>query len=300
MLISVYLPTKDRHAQLRAAVDSVLNQTHRELELIVVDDGSTDATPDYLRGLQASDGRVRVLRHDRARGAPASRNAAVAMARGEWVTGLDDDDEFLPERLARLSAYASFFADTGQRFCGVYAQDYVRISDEQRVRSQKRGPVQFEELFASNVIGNQILVRRSVYQEAGGFDERLPAWQDLDFLLRITRQFGPAQLLDVPLYVFDNRPRPDRISTQKKQGLLDSYRLVAGKYPELPVKLRQLLYLQVFSRCYGIPMNAGDIYRFFRLGFHPSTALRLAKLVAGRDGSAAVGPPLAGGRGTGA
>lgn len=283
MLISVYLPTRNRHAPLRRAVESVLNQTHRELELIVVDDGSTDETPAYLKALAASEPRVQLLRHETALGAPASRNAAVAIAHGDWVTGLDDDDEFLPERLALLSAYATFFAGTGQRFCGVYAQDLVRVSDQMRVPSKKRGPVDFEDLFVSNLIGNQILIRRLDYLELGGFDERLAAWQDLDFLMRLTRRFGPAQLLDVPLYVFDDRPRADRISRQKKQRLLDSYRLIVAKYQELPLKPRQLLYLQAFARCYGNAMSAGDALRFFRMGFNPTATWRLAKVLTHRD-----------------
>lgn len=292
MLISVYLPTRNRQAQLRRAVESVMAQTHVDFELIVVDDGSSDATAGYLQGLASADARVRVVRNENSRGAPASRNVALAMARGEWVTGLDDDDEFLPRRLELLAAYAGFLDGTGCRFSGVYAQDQVRVSDDEQARSNKRGPVLFEDLFSSNLIGNQIFARRSAVLEVGGFDEALPAWQDLDFLMRLTRRFGPAQLLDVPLYLFDDRPRADRISTQRKQRLLDSHRVIVEKYPGLPSKLKQLLYLQAFSPSYGHIPNLGDACRFFRMGFSGPAAWQLVRLVVRRGAHELVPPVL--------
>src|SRR5512143_3860267 len=98
MQVSVYLPTRNRAASLRRAIESVLAQTYADFELIVVDDGSSDGTREVLESVQRSDARVRAIHHSVSRGAPASRNAAIAAAHGEWLTGLDDDDEFLPRR----------------------------------------------------------------------------------------------------------------------------------------------------------------------------------------------------------
>src|SRR5512144_610930 len=114
MQVSVYLPTRNRAASLQRAVDSVLAQTHADFELIVVDDGSSDGTRQCLEDAQRSDARVRAIHHAVSRGAPASRNAAIAAARGEWLTGLDDDDEFLPRRLELLLAHAQLLDAAGE------------------------------------------------------------------------------------------------------------------------------------------------------------------------------------------
>jgi glycosyltransferase involved in cell wall biosynthesis len=91
---TVIVPTYGRPEYLSAAVESVLRQTVRDLEVVVVDDGGTSTTPDF------GDKRVRVIRHERNRGPAASRNTGVAAARGRYVAFLDDDDVYAPTRLA--------------------------------------------------------------------------------------------------------------------------------------------------------------------------------------------------------
>src|ERR1700733_12057469 len=99
MLVTIYLPTRNRVDLLAKAVDSVLRQTHNEIELIVVNDASTDATADFLCQRSLVDSRLIHFNNAVARGAPASRNLAIDKAKGALVTGLGDDDKFLPARL---------------------------------------------------------------------------------------------------------------------------------------------------------------------------------------------------------
>lgn len=96
-MISVILPTYNRANTLQRAVDSVLRQTLHDWELIIVDDGSTDETPQILA--KVSDPRVRVCRHPRNRGVTAAKNTGLDHIRGDWFTGLDSDDEMTPEAL---------------------------------------------------------------------------------------------------------------------------------------------------------------------------------------------------------
>ena len=98
MKVSVVIPTHDRRAWLELTLRSVLRQHHDDLEVIVVDDGSTDDTAETLAGL--SDPRGRVIRHDAPRGVGASRNDGAARAKGEWLAFVDDDDIWAPEKLA--------------------------------------------------------------------------------------------------------------------------------------------------------------------------------------------------------
>jgi glycosyltransferase involved in cell wall biosynthesis len=100
VLVSVLMAAHDAEAYVGEAIDSVLAQTHTDLELIVVDDGSTDSTPAILAARAARDPRIRVVRQPNA-GPGAARNRGLALARGEWVFVLDADDLMLPERIAR-------------------------------------------------------------------------------------------------------------------------------------------------------------------------------------------------------
>ncbi len=102
-LVSVVIPTFNRAAFLPSAVRSALEQTLREIEVIIVDDGSTDATPEVCRALAEADPRVRLVRQAN-RGLAAARNAGLAAATADWVAFLDDDDLWVPEALATMRA----------------------------------------------------------------------------------------------------------------------------------------------------------------------------------------------------
>ena len=104
--VSVILPAYNAAAHLRRAVDSALAQTMSDLEIIIVDDASTDATLEIAGRIAAQDPRVRVLHNERNSGPSVSRNRAIAAARGEWIAILDADDSWFPERLERMLADA--------------------------------------------------------------------------------------------------------------------------------------------------------------------------------------------------
>jgi succinoglycan biosynthesis protein ExoO len=104
--VSVILPAYNAAAHLRRAVDSALAQTMDDLEIVIVDDASTDATLEIAGRIAAQDSRVRVLHNERNSGPSVSRNRAIAAARGEWIAILDADDSWFPERLERMLADA--------------------------------------------------------------------------------------------------------------------------------------------------------------------------------------------------
>ena len=106
-LVSIIIPTRNREALVATAIDSVLNQTQQDFELIVVDDGSTDATQEVLR---AYGNRIACLRIDHA-GPSAARNRGIAAAQADLIAFLDSDDLWLPRKLERQLAHYSSNAD---------------------------------------------------------------------------------------------------------------------------------------------------------------------------------------------
>jgi glycosyltransferase involved in cell wall biosynthesis len=270
VLVSVYMPTRNRATLLRRAVESVLSQSYRALELIVVDDGSTDETAAYLKDAQASDERLHVIHNPSSLGAPQSRNLAIEMSRGEFITGLDDDDHFHPQRIEGLVNHWCVLRREGDRFSCLYTQDLL-VHGKRIDLTSKPDRVEFSDLFFYNLIGNQVFTRREYLIEAGMFDVEMPAWQDLDTFIRLVRQFGTARLLDQPLYVVDLDPRPDRISTGSKERILAAYRRLAAKSVGVPEACKQALYLQVFGRLYGFRLGLNDLREYLRYGVHART-----------------------------
>ncbi len=273
--VSVYLPTRNRLALLQRAVNSVLGQTYPCVELVVVNDGSTDATRTYLDRLCGVDARVKAIHNETSVGAPRSRNMAIQCASGEFVTGLDDDDYFHPDRIRALVEHWQALEQAGQHFSSIFTQDLI-VQGVKHTLSTKPESVSAEELFFYNVIGNQIFTRRAHFIAAGLFDEGMPAWQDLDAFIRVLRTFGPAKRLDRGLYFLNVDPRPDRISVGSKQKLLAAYRRLAGKNQGLPAITRQALLLQAFGGLYSSAPAMSDLLEFFRHGIHSRTLKRLA------------------------
>jgi beta-1,4-mannosyltransferase len=277
MLVSVYMPTKNRLQLLQRAVESVLSQTHRELELWVVDDGSTDGTYEYLRSLSVADPRVRFIRNEHSQGAPRARNLAIERSSGEFVTGIDDDDRFDPRRIEMLLSAWQQHAANGEKFSCLFTQD-VMESEHAAEISRKPARVTYRDMFFHNSIGNQVFTRRAYLSDAGFFDEKMPAWQDLDMFMRLLRVHGPALLVDAPLYYLTLEQRDDRISVSKSR-IEAAYARLAEKVADHPDVLQQGLFLQRFGRLYGYGLTFSDFRAFWRFGFHVRTVRRLGGIL---------------------
>lgn len=190
--ISVVIPTHNRRGTLPRAVTSVLGQTMRDFELIIVDDGSTDGTGTYLASLD--DPRVRTIAFPTCRGANPARNAGLEAAQAEIVAFLDSDDAYLPNRLeiarAIFSAHppvslvlSSFLTIEGQR--QTTCTNPGRLIDAAALE---------EALVAHSVFiaGSAITARATALRQAGGFDPEVRRMQDRDLLLRMARFTGAA------------------------------------------------------------------------------------------------------------
>jgi glycosyltransferase involved in cell wall biosynthesis len=204
--ISVYVPTRNRSALLRRALASVFAQTHAPFEVIVVDDASDDDTPAVMREIAASN-TVKYVRLKRALGAPAARNLAIREARGSLVTGIDDDDVWLPRRLERMLACLS--SDVGF----VAATDILETDGGRRQLWRRPRVINMDRLLRWNVAGNQVLARRADMLACGGFDETLAASQDYDLWIRLAAYAGPGTGIPDPLQIVHAQDGRTRIST---------------------------------------------------------------------------------------
>lgn len=187
--VSVIIPTCNRPRLLPTAIRSVLGQTFRDLELVVVDDASDDCVIEIVNAFK--DERVRLIRHDSRRGGAAARNTGIRNSCGEYIAFLDDDDEWYPEKLARQMELMS---RAQPEVAAVYTGYIVVDRDSERICGRMvpshRGSLR-EQLLESNPIGgtSSMLLRRSCLDKVGLFDETLPSFQDRDLWIRISRKF---------------------------------------------------------------------------------------------------------------
>jgi glycosyltransferase involved in cell wall biosynthesis len=185
--VSVIIPAYNREAFIERAVSSALSQTFPDMEVIVVDDGSSDGTARKIAALVRSDERVRYLRHEENRGAQAARNSGIREATGAFIAFLDSDNEWLPHKLERQMA---LFANCGERL-GVVFAGYREISHDQSDQWEYipriKGEVYRAILEQSCIEMNTIIVRRDVIERAGLCDERIRAFQEWDLCIRLAR-----------------------------------------------------------------------------------------------------------------
>jgi glycosyltransferase involved in cell wall biosynthesis len=247
--VSVVIPAYNRAATIRAAVQSVLGQTLSDIEVIVVDDGSQDATLEVASGI--ADPRLRVIASPRNMGASAARNLGVREARAEWVAFQDSDDEWLPSKLAKQMARLSApGADYVAAYCrmlilgtpdqpgelvsrsGKLTAQYFPAAGERDLDGDLTLP-----LLRGSLISTQTLVaRRDRLLDIGGFDPDLPALIDWDCVLRLA-PLGPIAFVDEPLVIqrfSANSITRDRARSHKaRMRIVDKQAALLGRHPDI-------------------------------------------------------------------
>ncbi|MGF1607965.1 MAG: glycosyltransferase family 2 protein [Kiloniellales bacterium] len=187
MKISVTMAAYNTERFVAAAVESILAQTYRDFELIIVDDGSTDSTLSILRSYAARDSRVRVFSKPHG-GISAARNYALEKARGEWIAVMDADDVCLPQRLERQLAFVEANPDVAVVSAYVY-----NIDDQDRIIAQYRSPLASREVVQRCIQKNvlisfhhpAVLMRRDAVMAVGGYRSQFDAIEDCDLWNRI-------------------------------------------------------------------------------------------------------------------
>jgi glycosyltransferase involved in cell wall biosynthesis len=215
-LVSVIIPTYNRGWIVKEAIDSVLDQDFTDYELIVVDDGSDDNTPEIVAGYG---GAITIL-HQSNKGVSSARNCGVAAASGQLIAFLDSDDLWLP---GKLSTQVKFFKDHPDAVINQTQERWIRkgVRVNPKQRHHKFSGMIFEHSLALCVVSpSAVMIKKSLFDEVGGFDEQFPACEDYDLWLRVSCRY-PVHLIDTPL-IIKRGGHADQLS---KAAGLDKYRI---------------------------------------------------------------------------
>jgi len=211
--ISVVIPTYNRSDSLARCLNSVFSQTVTDLEVIVVDDCSTDDTEEVVNSFD----NIQYIRHDRNKGGSAARNTGIKAATGKYVAFLDSDDEWLPQKVEKqLKEFTRSPDSVGVVYTGLY---FSRNGERRIGRIPEASGDIYEQQLMRDHVGptSTVMVRRECFENVGMFDPKLPARQDYDMWLRLSEEYEFRNVREPLTVLYTNRT--DRISSQYEQRI---------------------------------------------------------------------------------
>lgn len=235
-MISVIIPTYNRAGILPRAVNSVLKQSYGNLELIIVDDASGDDTDNVVSCF--NDKRIRYIRHEKNKGGSAARNTGITVSGGDFIGFLDDDDEWMPDKLEKqMAKFMIVKKEVGLIYCG------TRILEGNRVLVTyypvEKGDLRTRLLLGTTIGGTDpALVKKECFDEVGLFDENLKSCQDWDMWKRISEKY---EFDFVPEILVNLHSHKHRISTDLasmipgRTAMIRKHEEELRKYPDIYV-----------------------------------------------------------------
>lgn len=221
--ISVILPVYNAQSYLRESIESILNQSFEDFELIMINDGSTDDSLSIMESY--TDQRIRIINQSNA-GLPISLNRAIAIAQGQYLARQDADDISLPERLAKQVAYLDSHPQCA--LLGTWAQILVEKTPTDRSLSHPHlnGDIQLKLLFFNCFVHSSVMIRKSALETTGLYPEEKEKFppEDYDLWLRIAKHWEVANLPEVLLQY---RELPNSISRSKLDMMQERARLMS-------------------------------------------------------------------------
>ncbi len=264
--VSVIIPTYNRSEKLKRSINSVLNQTFADFELIVVDDCSTDKTQLVVTNIK--DKRIKYLRHNFNKGCATARNTGLLNAKGKYIAQLDDDDEWF---LTKLEKQLNFFRSAPKKV-GLNYTGYVSIEEDTgKIRAKiipciKRNAY-LSALNSTFALQSSFLIRCEFIKQVGLYDQRLNTNQDRDMLIRLSKicDIYPIQEILVKFYNHKNRTtqRDILMQIEEQKYILRKYRVDYSKHKRILSK--QYYHLGYLS---SIEKKFIDAKKFFLLSFY--------------------------------
>jgi glycosyltransferase involved in cell wall biosynthesis len=269
--VSIVIPTYNRARLLRRAVQSILNQTYQNFEIIIVDDCSNDNTENVVKSFP--DERIRYIRHEKNKGAVVARNGGIKAARGEYIAFQDSDDEWLPEKLEKqMKAF-----ENGPPNLGVVYTSFWLIDGSTKTYSPpsyvKRTEGEIHDaLLEVNFIGTPtVVVKKECFEKAGLF-KSLPRLQEWDLWIRISEHYSFSHVNEplVNAYL-----QPDSIS-RNTNAFIIARKYILEKYFEEISKKPKILRRHYFEigtlHCLNGEIEAGRSYFFKAIRINPFDA----------------------------
>jgi glycosyltransferase involved in cell wall biosynthesis len=225
--VSIIIPTYNRADLLPRAIDSVLCQSYQDIEIIVVDDASSDSTCNVIQ--KYIDKKLIYIRRSVKGGGGVSRNTGIQRAKGNYIAFLDDDDEWMPDKLLEQIQHLKGNPRCGMVYTGYFIVDSRTSS---MAPNKKYEYVSYEALLKENCVGptSTYLIRKSCFDNVGLFDESLPSCQDWDLLIRLAKRY-PISVIDKPLVKYYTHN--DRITTNYANTAMGKELLLSKILPEL-------------------------------------------------------------------
>ena len=194
--VSVIIPAYNHADLLPRTIKSVLDQTFRDFELLVVDDGSTDNTDEVVEGFSRIDSRVAYVWQKNSGGPAGPRNTGIEKSKGKYVAFLDHDDEWMKTKLEKqVRLFEESPVETGFVACDYYVMAGLKGETKSEYRLPAfAGGTAFGSILRRDFIktASVVVVRKNVLDDVGGFDEQLKCGEDTDLWLRISEKYGFA------------------------------------------------------------------------------------------------------------
>jgi glycosyltransferase involved in cell wall biosynthesis len=261
-LISVIIPSFNRSKDLKKALESVFVQTYTNLEIIIVDDASTDDTQSLIKDI--IDPRIIYVRHSHNQGGGAARNTGIGKASGEYIAFLDSDDVWISDKLEeQINLFHQLDSSYGVVYCSLQVYE---SGQKKEIFQAKYSGFFLYELLAKNYIGtlSSVLIRKKYLQEVKGLDPFLKSCQDWDLYIRLMKicQFAYVEKPLVEYYI--NKLDAVRISNNRK-SIIHGHELFFNKfkfdYDNLPLKYR-IQHMELKSEIY---LSGGDLKKAISL-----------------------------------
>ncbi|MBZ2166167.1 glycosyltransferase family 2 protein [Methanobacterium spitsbergense] len=199
LFVSIIIPTYNRANLITRAINSILDQSYTNYEIIVVDDGSTDNTKEVIQ--RFNEDKINYYVHKKNRGAAAARNTGIKYSKGDFIAFQDSDDKWLPEKLEKEM---DVFLEASDKI-GVVYSGYWHIKDNKKIYiptpkvTKKEGNIHFE-LLKGNFVSGLSVIRKICFKKVGLYDENLPNLEDWELYIRISKYFS-FKFIDEPLSI---------------------------------------------------------------------------------------------------
>lgn len=224
--VSVVMSVYNESRYISVAIKSILNQTFNDFEFLIIDDGSSDKTPEIIEHYAEKDDRIRYIINETNKGLPASLNKGVEAANGEYIARMDADDKSLPKRFERQVEFLETNPDVHVVGCNVHiiGRNGEYLGDR-KFPHKGRDPETLQKQGAQ-IVHPSVMMRRTSVQTVNGYRPAFKHAQDVDLWVRMARKYGPQFAYVLPQILFEYRITPQ---TYRRTQIAPIYASYAGE-----------------------------------------------------------------------